>query len=526
MQPLTAYDEIPYPGGAYQQSHIDRLETLATLFGMTPPDIRSCRVLELGCADGSNIIPMACALPGSRFTGIDLSARQIQPGLETIRALGLRNIELRQADIRDVDDRFGAFDYIIAHGVYSWVPVEVQDHILRLCYERLSPSGVAYISYNTYPGWRMRGMLRDMMLYHARKFENRQEQIEQARALINWLAEIIRAENSPYGLLLKRELEQMQKWPNAYFRHDSLAEINEPVYFHQFVEHAEQHGLQFLAEAEFPSMIAGNYGAPVDETLNRLSRNIIEMEQYMDFVRNRLFRQTLLCRRDVKLSRSLGPWNLTDLHVAARLSAANPEMDLNSTEPEVFHGVGDLKVSTSQPVVKAALYCLTERWPAATAFSDLLLRARSLLKHKDDGCTPSGSGETDGATLGSVLLTCFTRGLCELYAHPPEFVIAPGLRPMACPFARLQARSREMVINRRHEGVPLNALAKQLLPLLDGGQDCDSMLDALIRLAADGTLLVKVAERLVSERGEARQILAGELERELARFGRTALLVG
>src|SRR5262245_12481127 len=112
----TAYDEIPYPGGAYQQSHVDRLETLATLFGMTPPDIRRCRVLELGCGDGSNLIPMACALPDSRFVGIDLSARQIQPGLETIRALRLANIELQQADIRDVDSSVGEFDYIIAHG--------------------------------------------------------------------------------------------------------------------------------------------------------------------------------------------------------------------------------------------------------------------------------------------------------------------------------------------------------------------------------------------------------------------------
>jgi tRNA1(Val) A37 N6-methylase TrmN6 len=289
---------------------------------MAPADIRGCRVLELGCADGSNLVPMACALPGSRFLGIDLSRRQVTAGQEVVAALGLANIELRHLDIRDVDESFGTFDYVIVHGIYSWVPKEVQEQILSICSERLSENGVAYMSYNTNPGWRMRGLLRDMMLYHSRKFDDPRQQVEQARALIQWLGGAVRAEGSPYGLLLRSELEQMQKWHNSYFRHDSLGEINEPVYFHQFIEQAEPHGLQYLAEAEFPSMLASNFAGPVDQTLNRLGRDIIELEQYMDFVRNRLFRQTLLCRRGLRLNRSLGPWSLHNLHVAACLQPA------------------------------------------------------------------------------------------------------------------------------------------------------------------------------------------------------------
>src|SRR6202022_3987057 len=115
----TSYDEIPYPAAAYQQSHVARLETLAKLFGMAPSDIRHIRVLELGCADGSNLIPVACALSESAFLGVDLSARQIKAGQEIIAALGLTNIELRQCDIRHVDQSFAAFDYVIAHGIYS-----------------------------------------------------------------------------------------------------------------------------------------------------------------------------------------------------------------------------------------------------------------------------------------------------------------------------------------------------------------------------------------------------------------------
>ena len=278
----TSYDEMPYPAAAYRQSHFARLEALAKLFGMSPADIRHSRVLELGCADGSNLIPMACALSESAFLGLDLSARQIKAGQEIIASLGLSNVELRQCDICQVDQSFGAFDYLIAHGIYSWVPTEAQEKILSICSENLRDNGVAYVSYNTYPGWRMRGMLRDMMLYHARKFDDPKKRIEQARALIQWLGEFVRSENNFYGMLLKSELEQMQHWQDTYFRHDSLAEINEPVYFHEFIERAEAHRLQYLAEAEFPSMLASNHAAPVAEALNRLGRDIIEMEQYMD----------------------------------------------------------------------------------------------------------------------------------------------------------------------------------------------------------------------------------------------------
>jgi cyclopropane fatty-acyl-phospholipid synthase-like methyltransferase len=146
---------------------------------------------------------MACALSESTFLGVDLSARQIKPGQEVVAALGLTNIELRHSDIRDVDQSFGVFDYVIAHGIYSWVPTEVQEKIFRICREQLRASGVAYLSYNTYPGWRMRGMLRDMMVYHGRKFDDLKKQIENAAHSFSGLASR-QIENNPYGMLLER----------------------------------------------------------------------------------------------------------------------------------------------------------------------------------------------------------------------------------------------------------------------------------------------------------------------------------
>jgi len=522
----TPYDQVPYPAAAYVQSHPSRLETLAKLFGMVPPNIECCRVLELACADGANLIPMACALPESKFVGIDLSATQLKAGHETIAALGLTNTELRHCDIRNVDATFGSFDYIIAHGVYSWVPTEVQEHIFRICKERLNENGVAYISYNTYPGWRMRGMLRDMMLYHSRKFSDPQTQIEQARALVNWLSECINAESSPYGMLLRRELEQMQHWRDNYFRHDSLAEINEPIYFYQFIERAESRGLQYLAEAEFPAMLASNYSAPVDETLNRLGRNIVEMEQYMDFLRNRTFRNTLLCHRGIKLNRDLGPWNLHALHCAAFVRPVNGEVDIDPEKSETFRGANDLTITSSRPIVKAALVRLGQLWPASIRFSDLISRAQTLLRGESPVVVQERTDrQADNDVLGGTLLAGYAKGWCELYVHPPKFVLSPGERPHACPLAILQSARSDAVTNRRHERVILDNFARQLLPLLDGKHERRSLAEALTSLVIEGSLVVEVDSQQIHEPTQVQPIMERQLEGKLGELGRRALLL-
>ena len=281
----NSYDELPYLSKPFQQTHPRRLATIATLFGMQPKQIPDCRVLEIGCASGSNLIPMACEFPKGQFVGVDLSIHQIKKAKQTAEALNINNIDLRHCDILDIDDSFGKYDYIVAHGIYSWVPDNVQKHILKVCKHRLNEQGVAYISYNTYPGWRMRGLLRDMMLYHANNFEDIPTKIIQAKALINFLSETVPAENNAYGTLLRDELERMKNWNDSYFRHDLLSEVNDPIYFYQFIEKAKTEGLQYLAETEVSSMIANIFDAKVKETLDKIGTNIIQREQYMDFIR-------------------------------------------------------------------------------------------------------------------------------------------------------------------------------------------------------------------------------------------------
>src|SRR5260221_642375 len=159
---MPTYDEIPYPNLSHVQSHPDTLATLTSLLGLSPAPIENCRILEIGCASGGNLIPMALSLPASILVGIDYSARQIRDGQSAIDAIGLTNVSLRHMNILEITPEFGEFDYIIAHGVFSWVPADVREKLLDICKQNLAPAGVAFVSYNVYPGWHMLANIRDM----------------------------------------------------------------------------------------------------------------------------------------------------------------------------------------------------------------------------------------------------------------------------------------------------------------------------------------------------------------------------
>ena len=370
-------------------------------------------------------------------------------------------------------------------------------------------------------------MLRDMMLYHARKFDDAKERIAQARALIQWLGDFVRTEDNPYGMLLKSELEQMERWQDNYFRHDSLEEINEPLYFHQFMERAEGHGLQYLAEAEFPSMLTSNFEAPMAEALERLGRDIIEMEQYTDFVRNRMFRQTLLCHRKVKLNRALGPWTAIDFRIAASLRPLDSESDPHLNGAQIFAGINDSRISIAEAVVKNALVVLGESWPATIPCRDLLRKVGTVPARQEtaEELEPSDP-DADRTVLGSALLALYAKGLCEFQVQPEQFVTTPGERPRVCELARLQASRGKDLTNRRHERLHLDHFDRQVVSLLDGQHDRTELVEELTNLAKDRVLNITANERNIIDPQEVREIMRDALEDALRRLARLAILIG
>jgi methyltransferase-like protein/SAM-dependent methyltransferase len=517
----TSYDEVPYGSNVFHYTHPDRLAAVAALLGMHPAPADRCRVLELGCGTGANLIPMALSLPGSHFVGIDLSPRQIAMGQEVVGALGLGNIELQPLSILDVDDGFGRFDYVLCHGVYSWVPPAVQDRILSVCAHNLAPSGVAYVSYNTYPGWHIRGMIREMMGYHVRQFTEPRARVEQARAMLDFLVRAAGSRDTVYANLLKVEAELLEGASDTYVYHEHLEEVNHPLYFHQFAARATAKGLQYLAEAQ-PTPLPSNLSPEVVQTLEGLSADLVQGEQYLDFVRNRTFRRTLLCHAGVPLQRPPSPEALAAMHVTGLVKPVAEHPDLCSTTVEAFHTAEDTRLSTNDPVLKTALAALFESWPAGVAFGELCDRVQDRLA----GAPGDGLPAPERESLARALLQCYLSHLVEVQLLPAVCVTRVSDRPRASPLARLQARGEEPITNLRHRRTEVAPFDRLVLRYLDGSRTHDQVLDGLAADVAEGALQIEHDGRPLREPALARPVLAQALPGSLDRLARSALLLG
>ncbi|MBK9711991.1 MAG: class I SAM-dependent methyltransferase [Kouleothrix sp.] len=517
--PPISYDDVPYRSRSLPSTAPNHLATLAALFGMRPAPATQCRVLELGCAGGGNLIPLAYALPESSFVGIDLSAHQIAIGQTLVDELGLGNIALEHGNILDIGAELGRFDYIIVYGIYSWVPREVQEKILAICKRHLASNGVAFVSYNTYPGWHIRGIARDMMLYHSQHFETNDQRISQARAVVDFMAEATAklgandARIKLYSQLLEQEREQIHAQPDFYLAHEHLSEVNDPIYFAQFVERAAQHGLQYLSDARLSTMLVGLLPADIAETLEGIAPHSIAVEQFMDFLYNRTFRQTLLCHDDVPLRRDLAPQQMLGFQVASAARPVAPGEPEFSPTLEKFRTPSGSVISAKSPLSSAALRCLADRWPQALSFDDLLAAALAR----------AGSPPEDAVAaerLADLVLTCYSTDVVELRVHTPPFVLEAGERPTASRLARLQARRDGVVTNLCHESVALDPACEALMPYLDGQHNRAALRAVLEQLIAEGALELDPGDDLAHAAA-----VAELLKDSLQKLARGALLL-
>jgi methyltransferase-like protein/2-polyprenyl-3-methyl-5-hydroxy-6-metoxy-1,4-benzoquinol methylase len=482
----NSYDLVPYNSHPFPQTHPDRLATMARLFGLNPAPVEDCRVLELGCASGGNLVPMAAYLPGSDFVGVDLSGKQIEAGQKVVDGAGLGNVQLHQASIMDLDETWGEFDYIICHGVFSWVPVEVQDKILAVGGGNLKENGVAYISYNTYPGWHMRESIRDMMNYHVRQFEKPEVRIRQARALLKFLSDSVPPRGNPHGMVLKRELNLLSRQADSYLFHEHLEDDNRPMYFHQFVDQAAGHGLQYLGEADFGSMLARGFSEQTRRTLDQISGDIIRKEQYMDYLRNRPFRQTLLVRDSHKLNRNVGAEDVTLFRITI---SSLPELQNMKFDPRTKLNVRNRhggSFSVNRPITKAALSVLHRARPGALEFEDLFQRA---LEEMPQAIRPSAQQiATARSNLCQDLLQCYTNRMVELTTWEPAVAATLDERPRLNPLAAHQAAEGNRVTTPRHNMTQLGPVALGIAPVLDGSRDREALASHLSAQIASGTL--------------------------------------
>jgi len=521
-KPTTIYDAVAYPGHPYAQTHPDHLAVLAKLHGMTPASADRCRVLELACGDGANLIPMALTLPESEFLGIDLASAPILRGRERIARLGLCNIRLEDMDLVNFAQDAGPFDYVIAHGLYSWVPPSIQAKILEIVEHSLAPQGVAYISYNAMPGGHIRLMMREIMLFHARKFEEPVEKVRQARGLVQMLANAQKQPNR-YGTLLLEEWEEnvSVRHPQALF-HDELGDCNENIYFHEFMDRATEHRLQFLCEASYAEMQANGIKEEIKDILKGLGDDVIAREQYLDFMVGRRFRQTLLCRDNIHVDRNKLTEKVEELSIAGNVRPKQP-VTKAALEGEIkFIGPKDTSVMSTHPLLTTALSCLGNHWPAPLPFNTLWETVQKQLSFS--GLSESNQPEHRTA-LARALLNCYGLGLVELRAWTPPLTAEPGDCPVSSPLARLQSLSADIATTLLHTSVELSdSLAKTLLQLLDGSRNRSEIIKWLTEAVVSGKAALLVEGKECHDPAMIRQTIDTELNDHLKHLARLGLL--
>jgi SAM-dependent methyltransferase len=450
-----AYDALPYTGEAYPQTHPSALFSAAWLLGMSPADPASCRVLEIGCADGTNLIAMAAGLPGSTFVGIDGSGVQIAAGQALIAETGLPNVTLQAADLRDLTGEEGGFDYIIAHGVYSWIAPDARSALLALCRSRLAPQGVAYISYNALPGWHTCRIVRDLMRYHAGRFPEIPQQLQAAREIVRFVAES--AIKPLHAAPLRAFLPYLDRIDDDYLFHDYLETHNAPMMLRAFVDEAAAAGLAYLGDAELHRMAGLELPVALRAAIEGFSADPVDQEQYLDFLTDRTLRRTLLCHPEVPIARSL------DLCRAHTLSFSTGLVEVQGSDPVTFRHrrTGDAVVITD-PARVAALRILQAHAPRPVPFVALALAV--------------SAGGLEGLLLQGVL-----QGVIQAHAAPVPVTGRIPERPEAWWLTRHLVGSGRPLISRLHHTLPLtSALEPLVVARLDGARSLADLVDELL----------------------------------------------
>ena len=514
------YDELPYPTLLHHFTHPDTLRSTAHLFGLGTAPVSRCRVLELGCGPGTNLIGMAAGLPGSEFVGVDISASHIDEARSWVQDMGLGNVRFDKRRLEDLQADEGPFDYIIAHGVYSWVPADVQDHVLRICSELLDPSGVAYVSYNTLPGWYVRRGFREMMLRHASKAKGALAEAVAARELVEFLAEANDSRKTAWALVIQAEQATIGDKPDNYLAHDHLSPCNEPVYFADFAQRAAQHGLRYLAEAEPADNWMSMYPPKIDQAIERMADSRIGREEYRDLVVGRSFRRTLLCHRDRELDEQPHYERITDFHITSRVMAEQDLPDLDPTVDQSFRG-RDNTITTSDPVVKAAMWTMAMYYPEDLPFDELWDISRTQVEKAGHAIDPEHRD-----TLAQFLFYWMQRGGLELCMRRRPINRIPSERPRSPGLSKLQIERKASYFgNLRHEIVLVEEMELAVISLADGTRTLDDMAQALAARAQKGELRVTRNEQEVTDPDMLVEVFREEARKTLAMLARKSLLV-
>lgn len=477
----ATYNELPYQSKPFASSHPALLQGIARLFGIDSGSVKKARVLELGCASGGNLIPLVDCYPDIELVGVDLSAVQIAEGQRLVKELGLeKQISLHCMSITDIPEFFGKFDYIICHGVYSWVPDFVQDGIFQVIQNHLNETGLAYISYNVYPGWKSLEIARDSMLFHTRKVKNEAEKIKHARVMIDFMQQNAR-KGTMFQHIVDNAQSIIQKSQDYYIGHEFLELHNSPCYFIDMTNKAKGFNLAYLSDVNLSSGFAENWGEKIlDELLRASDSDQIVLEQYIDYMTNRQFRQSIFMHQSQvdKLNRRINGEKIKKLNFLAHIEKeVEPSEDHPDSTCFTFKQQATNFYRTKDPKTIHMLEQLSTFNNQVFSFSDA---AKVISKEH--------ATADEQHILAQLLQQLVILGLLTPFGEAPVQNAAlekVSEKPMLSEINRQSFATRQYLVNSTLQFIGVDAISVNLIAAFDGKHDKEALVDVLYKATED-----------------------------------------
>lgn len=301
-QAKEIYADLGYLSQPFPYASAPFLESYARLLGLSPAPASTARILEIGSSYGGNLISQALFYPKATFTGIEIAPTQVSVGKTYIDQLGITNLALLEGDVNESHQHLGTYDYIIAHGFYSWVDQDTKDNFLRLCKEHLGSNGILYMSYNTYPGWHKMDSVRALLEFANKDIDtlNHREKVRHGKTIASKLGALmleydtVKTQQASFLQSLRQTLQKQ----DCYVGHDHLEPVNTPVYFHQCMDHMAEHGFTYLCDCDLNLSFPDVYDETLRTKLHDLApHDPLAREQYIDFMLNTAFRKSLFTHK-------------------------------------------------------------------------------------------------------------------------------------------------------------------------------------------------------------------------------------
>jgi SAM-dependent methyltransferase len=450
------YQNLAYPAMSHPPTDPAVTAVAARLAGLDVRDPSHATILEVGCASGHNLLPLAARWPDARFTGIDFSTAAIGEAREAARHAGLGNVGFIETDLRAFDPGDGVgYDFIIGHGFYSWVPGEVRQALLDFCAARLSTQGVALISYNTLPGWSLRKSIVDLSNHLAGIA---------GTGSVGWDPEQILAfllmaagNHTPYNRHLTQVLHDMFGQGGHFLTFDDFSPVNEPCTFLDFTAHAGRSGLRYLGESRLSEDFPGSLAPEAVEILHPLAGEPLLLQQTIDVLTNRTFRHSLLCRADTPV----GP--RPNASAVLKFAVRCP----HAVEPaaggvRLLNHAGVELARFEQALETALFSALALSQPETVPFHEVIVHMAGFLTEPFDFTR-------DLPPLARIVLDAARRNLVALRWEPVRFDPVPPAMPDLGPLRLLAARKGQPIVDAYHAPCLLDDERKRhLASAMDG----------------------------------------------------------